>query len=661
MKNFKKVFISLVVCLSMLLSLAACGETKTYTVTFDSGVEAQTVDEGKTATKPTDPTKAATAEFTYTFAGWYNGETEYDFTTPVTADISLTAKFTATTNKYDVTFGGMKGIEKQNLDYGAKVTEPAAEKVAKKDGYKFLGWYNGNDKFDFAADTVEGDLDLKPKYENISTAVEIQDKDEITINSRYTDVAVVTKNTTDVGFEGATKVMGGATEYRQYNGLVLLDGTDNSALAEANFMTFDFYFVGTEELITTDEWDPDNETYVQVMAEIGFVSFGISTYSGAGEFGEDIELGADPYGNDPSEMKTKILDANGALVVPAESKSSIELGYNKWYTAVVPLDAESRESAWALTFDSYYGDESKERVVYIKNLTACMADPAEPVFDGIHSKVTFCVGTTTTNEVAVIGEAITKPADPTNSIGTFDAWYKEGESTAFDFTTPITGDITLVAKFTYANTVDVVPFVPDYSYTSATLEECTETDFTDSLKYSINEDPDNYNDIVFVDDEHPDLINAGYKYVSVKVYLTADCKVTIKNEVGNEYYDKNIGTRVYGQDVNTENSYYFTVYDEDGNVVNFDPPAIENPETGESTPAESGLELNKWYTFVIPFNYDEGYQADEYDSFAIRFDPHWNVTIDSENAFSAYVKAGKAWLTEPTAQDLGFTVTEPQA
>lgn len=82
------------------------------------------MDEGKTATKPTDPTKAATAEFTYTFAGWYNGETEFDFTTPITADISLTAKFTETKNKYDVTFGGIKGIQKQNLEYGAKVTEP---------------------------------------------------------------------------------------------------------------------------------------------------------------------------------------------------------------------------------------------------------------------------------------------------------------------------------------------------------------------------------------------------------------------------------------------------------------------------------------------------------------------------------------------------------
>lgn len=64
----------------------------TYTVTFDSdggsAVTAQTVESGKTATKPADPTKAG-----YTFKGWYLGETAYDFATPVTGNITLKAKW----------------------------------------------------------------------------------------------------------------------------------------------------------------------------------------------------------------------------------------------------------------------------------------------------------------------------------------------------------------------------------------------------------------------------------------------------------------------------------------------------------------------------------------------------------------------------------------
>ncbi|MBR6608978.1 MAG: InlB B-repeat-containing protein [Oscillospiraceae bacterium] len=75
----------------------------TYTVTFDSdggsAVEAQTINEGNKATKPADPTKEG-----YTFKGWFNGETEYDFDTAVTAPITLKAKWEVT--KYDVWVAG---------------------------------------------------------------------------------------------------------------------------------------------------------------------------------------------------------------------------------------------------------------------------------------------------------------------------------------------------------------------------------------------------------------------------------------------------------------------------------------------------------------------------------------------------------------------------
>ena len=63
-----------------------------YTVTFDSNggsaVTAQTVPSGSTATKPADPTKDG-----YTFKGWYNDDTAYDFTAPVTANLTLVAQW----------------------------------------------------------------------------------------------------------------------------------------------------------------------------------------------------------------------------------------------------------------------------------------------------------------------------------------------------------------------------------------------------------------------------------------------------------------------------------------------------------------------------------------------------------------------------------------
>ncbi len=65
---------------------------KVYTVTFNTDgadlIASQTVEEGELFTAPEAPVKEG-----YVFLGWYDGETEYDFTTAPTADVTLTAKW----------------------------------------------------------------------------------------------------------------------------------------------------------------------------------------------------------------------------------------------------------------------------------------------------------------------------------------------------------------------------------------------------------------------------------------------------------------------------------------------------------------------------------------------------------------------------------------
>lgn len=84
------------------------------------------------ADQPADPTKEG-----YTFIGWYNGESEWDFETPVTPDLTLTAKWQV--NQYTITFkpenGGQDIVIKQ--DYGTAITAPANPT---KTGYTFAGW-----------------------------------------------------------------------------------------------------------------------------------------------------------------------------------------------------------------------------------------------------------------------------------------------------------------------------------------------------------------------------------------------------------------------------------------------------------------------------------------------------------------------------------------
>jgi len=123
----------------------------TATVTFDSGVASQTVEYGAKATKPADPTKTG-----YTFAGWYNGETAYDFNTAVTGNLTLTAKWVI--NKYTVSFDS--GVAAQTVEYGAKATKPA-DPV--KEGFVFSGWYKGETAYDFNT-AVTGSITLTAKW-----------------------------------------------------------------------------------------------------------------------------------------------------------------------------------------------------------------------------------------------------------------------------------------------------------------------------------------------------------------------------------------------------------------------------------------------------------------------------------------------------------------
>ncbi len=111
---------------------------------------------------PADPEKAADGDAAYTFLYWsLDGENAYDFSTPVTQDITLTAVYT-TKPLYTVTLGDeiVKVVEGGKIE---KPADPTKESTAELD-YTFEGWYNGDAKWDFENDTVTGDLTLVAKY-----------------------------------------------------------------------------------------------------------------------------------------------------------------------------------------------------------------------------------------------------------------------------------------------------------------------------------------------------------------------------------------------------------------------------------------------------------------------------------------------------------------
>lgn len=140
----KKILLASSVLLAV-LTLSAC-KPKEFTVTFNSqdgsAVADVVVVDGELVAAPTDPTKADTAEGKVnSFVGWYTeaaGTTAYDFTTPVTADLTLYAKWSLeVVLNFDTKTDEV--IDAQMLgEDGGNATKPADPTM---DGYRFGGWF----------------------------------------------------------------------------------------------------------------------------------------------------------------------------------------------------------------------------------------------------------------------------------------------------------------------------------------------------------------------------------------------------------------------------------------------------------------------------------------------------------------------------------------
>ena len=148
---------------------------------------------GNKLTKPeSDPTKDMTVDKVYTFDGWYNGDKKWDFETDtVQGDTTLVARFNESAREYDVKIGESATVK---VAYGNKLTKPESDPT--KDMtvdkvYTFDGWYNGETKWNFDADTVKGDVTLVAKFTETARKYTVTitfvglEKDEVTLQVEY--------------------------------------------------------------------------------------------------------------------------------------------------------------------------------------------------------------------------------------------------------------------------------------------------------------------------------------------------------------------------------------------------------------------------------------------------------------------------------------------
>jgi len=123
-------------------------------VNFESFSETLRVLKGQTVSPPdTDPQKTG-----YTFSGW-----SFDFKTPITSDITISAKWKA--NTYTVFFdakGGTLTNSSVTVVYGETVNLP----IPNMDGCVFVGWYDGDLKVISGIWTIAQDVILSAKWEH---------------------------------------------------------------------------------------------------------------------------------------------------------------------------------------------------------------------------------------------------------------------------------------------------------------------------------------------------------------------------------------------------------------------------------------------------------------------------------------------------------------
>ncbi len=138
--------------------------TVTHEVTFmysesEPYGEPSHVVDGNRVNAPTQPTKN-----NYRFLGWYLGDTLWNFENAVTESITLIAKWESTIVTHSVKFMFADGIifDTRHIVAGEKLEAPTLTGVKAE---KLIGWYLGDEEFDFENTPITQPITLTAKWE----------------------------------------------------------------------------------------------------------------------------------------------------------------------------------------------------------------------------------------------------------------------------------------------------------------------------------------------------------------------------------------------------------------------------------------------------------------------------------------------------------------
>ena len=192
-------------------------------------ISTQTIDRGEKFKEPAKPSKE-----NHTFAGWYNGDEEYNFSTVPTDDVTLVAKWDI--NKYTVQFVSDHGsFADKPIEYGGTI-DPDKLTIPNVDGYTFGGWYadeKHTTEFDFTkpiksnttvyAKWTAKDYEVRfitehgktPTSQNVPYNKTATNPGELTAEG-YTFIGWYTDDTYDTEFDFSTPITGDTKVYAKW-------------------------------------------------------------------------------------------------------------------------------------------------------------------------------------------------------------------------------------------------------------------------------------------------------------------------------------------------------------------------------------------------------------------------------------------------------------
>ena len=166
--NLVSTSLSFSVTLTANRTLVAKYKIKSYTVnaTSEDTNKGTVSPAGQTVEHGANATVVATSKAAYNFAGWYNGATKVSsnasYTFAVTANISLTAKFTIktfTTTTANST-GGTASVNKSSVEYGGSAIWTATPST----GYNFSKWSNGSTTNPLTVSNITANTHITPVF-----------------------------------------------------------------------------------------------------------------------------------------------------------------------------------------------------------------------------------------------------------------------------------------------------------------------------------------------------------------------------------------------------------------------------------------------------------------------------------------------------------------